>query len=69
MGTSDITDVPKLLDESNDCARIRELEEEKAKQEALLAENTAKVEALKAYKEMLEALLRAKVGDNRAQAA
>ena len=50
-------------------ARLEELELEKARWEARLAKKTADVEALKAYKAMLEALVAAPVEDPQAPAA
>ena len=50
-------------------ARLEELELEKAKWEARLAKRTADVEALKAYKEALEALVAAAVEQDQAPAA
>ena len=50
-------------------ARVEELKREKVKQEALLAEHTAEVEALQVHKEMLEALLVAAIKQNSAPAA
>ena len=50
-------------------ARLEELELEKAKWEARLAKRTADVEALKAYKEELEALVAVAVGQDQAPAA
>ena len=50
-------------------ARLEELELEKAKWEARLAKKTADVEALKAYKEALEALVAVAVEPDQAPAA
>ena len=50
-------------------ARVEELEREKVKHEALLAQHTAEVEALKAHKEMLEALVAAIINQDSAPAA
>ena len=69
MVTSGNKDDQKLQEEDRFASRLKELEEEKAKQEAILAKNTAEVEALQAYKEMLEALLQATVGAEPALAA
>ena len=56
-------------EEDDYTARLEELEREKAKQEALLAKKTDDVEALKAYKEALEALVAATIEQNQAPAA
>ena len=69
MVTSGNKDEQKLLEEDGFASRLKELEEEKAKQEAILAKRTADVEALQAYKDMLEALLKATVGTEPALAA
>ena len=50
-------------------ARLEELELEKARWEARVAKKTADVEALKAYKATLEALVAAVVEDPQAPAA
>ena len=69
MVTSGNKDDQKLQEEDIFASRLKELEEEKAKQEAILAKSTADVEALRAYKDMLEALLKATVGTEPALAA
>ena len=62
-------DSSRTLEDDEYFARIAELEEEKARQEALLAQHTAEVEALRAVKEVLEALVLETIGPDPANAA
>ena len=59
----------QLQGDDDYAARLEELELEKARWEARLAKRTAEVEALKAYKAALEALVAAVVEDPQAPAA
>ena len=69
MADSTEKDSSQQQEKDDYTARLEKLEREKAKQEALLAKKTADVEALKAYKEALEALVAVTIEQNQAPAA
>ena len=67
-GSTEENETPQQ-EKGDNTARLEELELEKAEWEARLAKRTAEVEALKAYKEELEALVAAAVEQDQAPAA
>ena len=69
MAESAAEDSSQSQGDDDYAARLEELELEKARWEARVAKKTADVEALKAYKATLEALVAAVVEDPQAPAA